>query len=203
MIPSLVIVGHGPSLKGAGLGKEIDACSFVVRLKNCSMLLAEPHDFGTRRDALCTSTETLYNLPKLKATEYWGYPKHGEYSESRVRQAERQLDAKIQIPLEAVNLWNAAFLELGGQHPNVSTGMGALIIALELKRPETVYLAGFDNVLDPSIEGYRCTVPSPYNAGGTQGTGHDWVTEKKLLGYLQPAYNVKIKSLARRHIVLA
>lgn len=201
MPTSLVIVGHGPSLKGAGLGSKIDACDFVVRLKNCSMLLAESQDFGKRTDALCTSTETLYNLPKLEAGEYWGYPKHGEYSPSRVRQAERHLKAEIKIPLETCRLWNAAFLELGGQHPNVSTGMGALIIALAIKAPKVVYLAGFDNLLAPETEGYRCTVPTPFNAEGTKGTGHDWRTENALLPYLATHFQVKIKNLAGGHIV--
>ena len=196
---NVCIVGHGESLKRAVVGWKIDACDKVVRLKNCHLLLAEPHLYGKRTDALCTSTETLYNLPKLKAGEYWGYPKHGEFSASRVAQAERNLGKKIHIPLELCNLWNCAFLELGGQHPNVSTGTAAVIIALDRYRPQTLYLAGFDNVMDPSIEGYRCTVPTPWNAGGTKDTGHDWKTEHKLLPYLATAFNARISDIAGDH----
>lgn len=189
---NICIVGHGPSLKGAGFGSRIDACDKVIRLKNSSMLLAEPKDYGTRTDALCTSTETLYNLAKLRAVEYWGYPKLGTYAESRVRQAERQV-GKIHIPLDVCNLWNCAFLELGGQHPNVSTGMGALIIALDRYRPQTAFLAGFDKVLRPDSQGYQCTVPTPFNEGGTKDTGHDWQAENALLPYLATSFNVEIR----------
>lgn len=159
------------------------------------MLLAEPHDFGRRVDALCTSTETLYNLPKLKASEYWGYPKHGQYSQSRVAQAERHLDASIHIPLDLCNFWNCVFLELGGKHPNVSTGMAAVIIALDRWRPETLFLAGFDNVVNPKIEGYACTVPTPWNDGGRKDTGHDWATEHKLLYFLATHFRASIEDL--------
>jgi hypothetical protein len=201
-VNSVVIVGHGPSLKGTGFGKEIDR-HFVVRLKNCSMLLAEVEDYGRRTDAMCSSTEVLPYLPKVKAKEYWGYPKLGSFSPRRVKWLKNHIEhtAKVHVPLEACNLWNAAFLELGGRHPNVSTGMGAIIIALELKRPEVLYLAGFDNVIQPSIVGYKSTVPTHFNNGGTQSTGHDWETEHRLLPYLATHYQAKIKSIDRRYVV--
>jgi hypothetical protein len=202
MPASVVIVGHGPSLKGAGLGREIDK-HFVVRLKNCSMLLAEVADYGKRTDAMCSSTEVLPHLPKVKAKEYWGYPKHGTYSERRVKWLKRHVEqgAKVHIPLDACKLWNAAFLELGGRHPNVSTGMGAVIIALELKRPKKLILAGFDNVIYPSTEGYKSTVPTAFNDGGQKDTGHDWLTEHQLLPYLATHYRAEISSLDRRYVV--
>lgn len=199
---SVVVVGHGPSLKGSGLGNEIDK-HFVVRLKNCSMLLSESEDYGKKTDAMCSSTEVLPYLPKVKAREYWGYPKHGAYSEKRVKWLRRHVDqrAKVEIPLDACNLWNAAFRELGGRHPNVSTGLGAVIIALVLKRPEVLYLAGFDNVISPKTQGYRSTVPTPFNADGTQSTGHDWQKEHELLPYLATAYRTRIESLAGGYVV--
>jgi hypothetical protein len=200
-VTTLCLVGHGPSLKGSGLGGAIDGCDFVVRLKNCSMLLAESHDYGRKTDALCTSTETMTNLTKLKAGEYWGYAKKGSFAQARVRRAERYLKARIEIPLEPIQLWNSAFLELGGKHPNVSTGMGALIIALELKKPETVYLAGFDNVCAPMIQGYKSTVPTAWNADGQKDTGHDWFCENKLLGYLQAHYKVPIKDIKKKELL--
>lgn len=166
------------------------------------MLLGEPHDYGKKTDAMCSSTEVLPYLPKIKASEYWGYPKLGDFSPKRVRWLKRHVgNAKIHVPLEICNLWNSAFLELGGQHPNVSTGMGAVIIALELKRPQTLFLAGFDNVISPNIEGYRCTVPTIFNNGGTKSTGHDWQKEHELLPYLATHYQAKIKSLAGNYII--
>ena len=197
----VLIVGHGPSLKGAGLGPEIDKFKWVVRLKNCSMLLAESHDYGTKTDVMCSSTEVLPTIAKVKAKEYWGYPKKGSFVQSRVRWLTRHVPqgSVIQIPLEACNLWNAFFREMGAKHPNVSTGVGAIICALELKRPRKLYLAGFDKVLNPSTEGYQCTVPTAFNGGGTHDTGHDWEMEKKLLDYLSAHYQTKILNLAGRN----
>lgn len=199
---AICIVGHGPSLKGAGLGSEIDR-HFVVRLKNCSMLLAEQEDYGKRTDAMCSSTEVLPHIAKVKAREYWGYPKKGEFSQKRVNWLKRHVDqrSKVFVPLDVCNLWNAAFLELGGRHPNVSTGLGALVIALELKKPRMVYLAGFDKVWMPDTPGYESTVPTPFNNGGNKDTGHDWHTERKLLPYLATAYQVEISDLAGRYNV--
>ena len=193
---SVVIVGHGPSLKGAGLGGKIDGFDCVVRMKNCATLLAEPKDFGKKTDVMCSSTEVLHTLVNVKAKEYWGYPKKGNYDRAAVKWLERQVAGRVRVPLDVCNLWNAAFLELGGRHPNVSTGMAAIVIALELRRPEVLTLAGFDKVLNPSVEGYQSTVPTPWNDGGKKDTGHDWGTENKLLGYLATHYNVRIESLA-------
>jgi len=189
-----VIVGHGPSLKSAGLGKKIDACDKVIRLKNCYYLLAETQNYGARTDVMCSSTEVLHYLHKVKAQEYWGYPKHGTYNQASVWQLERRV-GPVHIPLELTNLWNCVFLELGGRHPNVSTGMGAIVIALDRFRPEALYLAGFDTLLDPKIA-YASTVPTKFNDGGTKDTGHDWETENQMLPYLAAHFGAEIKDLA-------
>lgn len=196
---TVVIVGHGPSLRTAGLGKKIDACDKVVRLKNCSYLLAEKQNYGKRTDILCSSTETLYNLPKLKAEEYWGYPKKGSFAPARVRRAERRLGRQIVIPLETCNLWNCFFLELGGKHPNVSTGMGAIIIALDRLNPEKLYLAGFDTLLNPEIK-YSSTVETPWNKDGNY-PDHDWAVENQMLPFLAKHFNAEIEDLAGSHHV--
>ena len=192
----VVIVGHGMSLKGARLGPEIDDCDRVVRLKNCHMLLAEPHDYGRRTDVMCSSTEVLPTLEKVKAAEYWGYPKKGSYNKACTNRLQRMTGRAPYVPLDLCNLWNCFFLELGGKHPNVSTGMAALIIALDRFKPETALLAGFDKVLDPESEGYQCTVPTPFNNGGKSDTGHDWATEKKLLPFLCAHFECEIHNLA-------
>lgn len=198
---SVVIVGHGPSLKGSCLGKRIDAFDCVVRLKNCYMLLAEHADYGKKTDVMCSSTEVLHTLPKVKAKEYWGYPKKGDYNRASVKWLERQVSGRVKVPLEACNAWNAFFRQMGGQHPNVSTGLGALIIALELRRPRVVHLAGFDKVWSPETEGYQSTVPTPWNDGGNKDTGHDWAAEHVLLQSLSDYYQSRIESLAGGHVV--
>jgi hypothetical protein len=200
---SVVVVGHGHSLKGARLGEKIDACGVVIRLKNCSMLLCEKKSYGRKTDVMCSSTEVLPYLAKVKAKEYWGYPKKGSYNKSSVWNLERKVvpdGGKVIIPLEVCNLWNCFFLELGGRHTNVSTGLAAVIIALDRLKPQTLYLAGFDNVMDPNIKGYKCTVPTLYNKNGTKDTGHDWQTENRMLPYLALKYGTEIRDLAGKVI---
>jgi hypothetical protein len=196
---SVCIVGHGPSLKGAGLGSRIDSFDCVVRLKNCYMLLAEYGDYGRKTDVMCSSTEVLPTLPKVKAKEYWGYPKKGQYNKASVQWLQRQVAGRVRVPLEACEKWNQFFRDMGAKHPNVSTGMGALIIALDLRRPKSVTLAGFDKVFDPSIDGYQSTVPTPWNDGGNKDTGHDWEAERVLLDVLATFYKVEITNLASGH----
>ncbi len=178
------------------MGEEIDACDWVIRLKNCSMLLAEYKDYGRRTDVMCSSTEVLHHIWKVKAKEYWGYPKKGSYNHASVRWLERRVEYKpIHVPLELCNLWNCFFQELGGQHPCISTGTAALIIALDRLPVDTVYLAGFDNVLNPDTKGYRCTVPTAFNDGGRKDTGHDWRKEHELLPYLSAHFKKRILPL--------
>jgi hypothetical protein len=201
-VRTVVVVGHGPSLKGAGLGSEIDK-HFVVRLKNCHMLLAEPKDYGKKTSAMCSSTEVLPTLTKIHAPEYWGYPKKGDYSPRRVKWLKNHVDrhSKVFVPLDVCNEWNQKFCEIGGRHPNLSTGMGAVVIALDRLKPGRVLLAGFDNVINPGVEGYKSTVPTPFNAGGTKDTGHDWLTEHKMLPLLANHYKARIEDLAGRYVV--
>jgi hypothetical protein len=197
-----VVVGHGPSLKGAGLGSEIDK-HFVVRLKNCSVLLADVKDYGKKTNAMCSSTEVLPVLTKVKAPEYWGYPKKGDYSPRRVKWLKNHVDrhSKVLVPLDACNHWNQVFRDIGGKHPNLSTGMGAVVIALDLLSPGLVLLAGFDNVISPQIQGYQSTVPTPFNNGGTKDTGHDWLTEHKMLPLLANHYKARVEDLAGSYVV--
>jgi len=165
------------------------------------MLLAEYADYGRKTDVMCSSTEVLPTIAKVKAKEYWGYPKRGEYNKAAISWLQRNVSGRVRVPLEPCLLWNSAFVELGGQHPNVSTGMGAVIIALHLRRPEVLTLAGFDKVWRPETEGYQSTVPTPWNDGGTKDTGHDWRTERELLGFLATHYQTRIESLAGGYYV--
>ena len=186
----MIIVGHGPSLVGAGLGKTIDE-QRVVRLKNCGELLKNPQDYGTRTDVMCASTEVAPVMLKVRASEYWCYPKKGVYDEKAQNRFNRQCAGKVKVPLAVTLVWNELFRNIGGRHPNVSTGMAAIIFALELEHPKTLTLAGFDKVRNPGLPGYHSTVPTAFNAGGNKDTGHDWEKENELLKFLAPHFKVE------------
>jgi Glycosyltransferase family 29 (sialyltransferase) len=183
------IVGHGPSLKGSGLGDLIDAYDHVVRMKNCGDLLKEPGDYGLRTDFMCSSTEVL-RVMKVKALQYWGYPKYGTYNKESVEKFAKTIDVPLLIPHAVCNAWNDYFRSLTSQHPNYSTGMAAIVIACHYLRPEEIYLAGFDTLLNPEIK-YSSTVETPWNKNGNY-PNHDWKAENKMLDKLRETYQVNI-----------
>lgn len=184
-----VIVGHGPSLKGAKKGELIDSHDFVVRIKLGPKLCStNPKDYGTKLNAVVASTEVLGCFkPYLGRYVCWAYPKRGWYEESDVRKI------PVYIPLNLCNRWNWIFQEMGARHPRVSTGMAAVIITAHEVRPEVINLAGFDTLLDPSKEFTRITeVP---RTGIGNFPDHDWETENKLLKDVEKVYGVEIKPL--------
>lgn len=182
----ICIVGHGPRLSGAGLGEKIDAHDKVIRLKNC--LFNNP-DYGSKIDALCASTE----VPGCfrPGIDNFAYPKNGWFIEAPIA----GLGFKVMVPLNLCNMWNHVFRQLGGRHQNVSTGMAAIIICANQYRPSQIVLAGFDTLMDPSIQFSRNdAVP---RTGVGEFPDHDWETEHKLLTHIEQAYKLKISQLTR------
>ena len=95
---TVCVVGHGPSLKGAGLGEKIDACDKVVRLKGSHTVLWTD-DFGSKTNALCASTEIMGTFFKMEADEYWAYPKNGDFDWKNALHAIVKLQKPVMIPL--------------------------------------------------------------------------------------------------------
>lgn len=150
---------------------------------------------------MCSSTEVTHHLPKVKASEYWCYPKKGRYDENAISRLRRQVSGKVIVPLRECEVWNEVFRCMGANHPNVSTGLAAIIIALELTQPKKLTIAGFDKLLNPKIDGYTSTVPTSFNAGGSKDTGHDWAKELELLKFLSYSFKCEIVNLADGYIV--
>ena len=186
---NVCVVGHGPSLKGAGLGPTIDSYDKVVRLKSSQTVLWT-NDFGSKADALCSSTEIMGTFFKMHAGEYWGYPKNGVFDERIAMKTIKTLQQPIMIPLGFINTWNARFRQMGSIHPNVSTGMAAILISIHRWKPDKIVLAGFDTLLNPAIEFSR------HNEIPRSGSGpypsHDWIKENELLEVLRDTYNMEI-----------
>lgn len=192
----VIICGHGPSLKDAGLGSKIDSHEKVVRLKNCSELLQIPKDYGTRTTIMFSSTEVCWQLHKVPAEEYWCFPKRDTYNTDLTDQLRKKVNGRVRVLAQQSHVWNKLFRDMGGQHPNVSTGMAAIISVCELLNPRVLHLAGFDILLNPKLA-YVSTVPSPFNDGGSKDTGHDWVSENKLLQFIGEHFKqIEISRLA-------
>ena len=184
----ICVVGHGPSPIGKAKGKEIDSFDVVVRLKNCKPLLETP-DYGNRTDSICMSTEVVGLANYMECGMYWLYPKKGDYDRVRTFNVIADLGAPFMIPLSLSNHWNSRFREIGGKHPNVSTGLAAIFIAAHYYEPNQICLVGFDTLLDP-------TIPFTRNENAPRtGVGqinHDWETENKLLKEISDTYKFDI-----------
>ena len=182
-------MGHGPSLKDKGLGGYIDSFDRVVRLKGCYSVVKTP-DYGSSTDAVCASTEVMGTFFKIEAQEYWAYPKKGFFDENTVIDAIARLEKPVLLPLNYCNYWNRRFRRTGACHPNVSTGMAAVLIAIKRWSPKEIHLAGFDAMLNPGLAFDRN--PEIPRTGAGEYPNHDWKKENELLTVLSDIYRVKI-----------
>lgn len=182
----MIIVGHGPSMLGAGLGEQIDFHNIVIRLKGG----LHNDDFGSKTTICCASTEVMGLFLKMEADEYWAYPKKGQFDGREAIEAIVRAEKPVWIPLKYTIAFNKRFRdEFHGNHPNVSTGMAAILFAIKRYNPKELTLVGFDTLLDPSIEFQRH--PDVPSTGLGIHAGHDWKAENLMLKSL----NVRIKCL--------
>ncbi len=129
----IVIVGHGPSIDGAGLGPLIDRHT-VIRLKSAPMPNAE--DWGTMTDVVST-TSPDYVGRKLPGIEYWcfGPPQLG-YRRPNV---ERWLE------------WFGQF-HTNRKRRKPSNGLCAAMAAVEFLNPDAIGVIGFDSIMKPDTK---------------------------------------------------
>ena len=167
---TILIVGHGPSLRDAGLGPEIDQYT-VCRMKVFDRF-QNKKDHGTRTDYLCCTDSVIKGAAAKCKAEYWVYYKYGaktpglkEYPDLR----------------HLTNPWNDWFQKrchYQGEGPkgrNYSLGTAAGIIALELGF-ERVIFAGCDTLMNPDLE-----YESLYNPGTSAKHAHVWPVDNEML----------------------
>jgi hypothetical protein len=184
----IAIVGHGPSPMGKKLGSEIDSHDVVVRLKNCAPLIGT-EDYGNRTDALCLSTEVVGLCNKVMSGLYWLYPKKGDFDIGPVMDTIRRTGALFMIAQNLTDYWNDIFRKSGAHHPNVSTGLAAIIMAAHYYEPQQITLIGFDTLLNPK-EPFLRNDASPRTGVGV--ITHDWQKENELLYTLADQYRFQI-----------
>ena len=124
----IVIIGHGPSIVGKHLGPWLDK-QFVVRLKRAERPNFE--DWGSRTDAIC-ATSHIYR----QAGQFWWAAKSAMAGDSVCR------------------VWDYArwlsYFRRFSTAKGPSTGMRAIMCAVEFMSPKEIALAGFDNLLNPN-----------------------------------------------------
>jgi len=129
----LVIIGSGPSIVGKGLGPWING-NIVVRLK--SGIIPNAKDWGCRTDIRCASSISH------KGTEpFWILASHEceDHNSPNTFRAHRKK-------------WMTYFEKFKPKY-KMSTGLRAIFCAAEFGHTE-IGLAGFDNLLYPTVKGY-------------------------------------------------
>ncbi len=124
----VVVIGHGPSIVGKGLGPWIDQQT-VIRLKGAPM--PNPEDWGTRTDYLST-TKPDYCDPDTPGERWRFGPKTPGY---------RCAD---------VDRWMTYFTPfLGPKLRKPSNGLCAVFCAVEFLNPKQIGVIGFDSMMYP------------------------------------------------------
>lgn len=203
----VAIVGHGPSMKGAGLGPEIEAHDRIVRLKQGWMMpQVRPDDYGSRLDIICSTLKTWRPYWKLPIKEYWGYQSFPGQDASLGKIREHFGSIPVHLAGAAISRWLGEYRELAdirggwerpsdgmtkvGDEPWFSTGMGAIVMACALLLPETVTLFGFDNL----VQGRREEFTNIFRTTDHEYPRHAWNIEWRMLQLLEKEYNVRIDS---------
>ncbi len=199
---NIVVVGHGPSLVGKGLGPKIDSFDIVVRISGTDN--QTPEDYGTRSDFTCTchsyTADVLIDDMKngvVADYQAWVFSRptilESKIEECGIRLQGYQYDYCNYI----TNDWEYKFQELDphgskfrDRFPLISRGLAGILIAVHKFRPESVTLAGMDNLWEGTDENYLSVA-----RGWVEKPFHDMVKERMLLDQIKEHYGFKLEKL--------
>lgn len=204
MSENILIVGHGPSLVEHKMGEAIDSYPFVVKVNRGLDLfgvrhnLERPKAYGTRCDATCLPLWRLVSGTIIKkkylrnVSECWISPSR-LYRELERKRFDRDVarvaeiyNGTIRHAFDEYHHWRKQYRNHKTVYDSrriISTGMAAILIALETFNPEILTLAGFDNMRD----GIKS---NPDTMG--KSSSHSPDVEHKILGEIEETYNCEI-----------
>lgn len=187
-----LIVGHGPSLKGKGRGKEIDLLT-VVRFGD-GLYWQTPEDYGTRTDYILTIDQNVADLlnNRVVPKETWVFGRPGVRDEEFILERIKRFNPHICTETDP---WLKRFKEIGAKgycsrrfpdDPHFSQGLAAIIMAAERLHTD-ILLGGFDNLLSGSNDGFKS-----FAAHDGFNTFHDFEAEHKLMREIESHYGVRV-----------
>lgn len=200
----VVIVGHGPSLLERKCGEQIDEFDFVVRLKRCADLFRYPEQYGTKKSAVCGSWTIRNQLTFIEADQIWVFldSRHDNVRFEEIAKAKRSLPCEI-LP-GTCSTWNNRYRERRTEyempdgmrkftpigHPHLSAGFHSLVYACTLLEPDSVTLAGFDN-----IESGKFTWSVTRGPDYDQYPDHRWDIEHEMIDDVERVYDTRVDFL--------
>jgi hypothetical protein len=199
----VVIVGHGPGLKGAGRGWAIDACDAVVRFVDSFYFEAgDVENYGIKTDYILSCDQRINDLHilagkgiNLRPKETWVYGRPQFRDEKFILQRIARYNPCICKETDRWEIWFKAMGATGYSSkrcadPHFSSGMAAIIMTAEKLKPAVIHLPGFEAVLSGDSEGYD----SGTNRGHILKAEHDFATEKRLLDEVKVHYGFEVDS---------
>jgi hypothetical protein len=195
----VVIVGHGPELRNAGKGKEIDGFDVVVRFGD-SFYFQDEENYGRKADYVLCCDQRIADLHilaergiKLNPIQTWVYGRPGFREPKFIMERIKQYNPYV---CTETDRWGVRFKELGATgyssvrcaDPHFSSGLAAIIMVAEKLKPRTIHLPGFEAVLNGDGENYDSGV----NRGAVLKAEHDFYTEKIMLEEIKAHYGFEV-----------
>ncbi len=184
----VVIVGHGVSLRGAGLGSTIDSYDCPIVRFNGFMHGCGVEDRGSRLDYLCTTTKQFkFFLADgvIPVREVWVYMPRNDF----------KLTDPYEYPLYADQLkeWLNMYrgLKTGYTVGYFCKGLAAIIIAAKRLDVNNILLFGFDNLWAGERKNFETM---GLRRGKVKTTRHDYVAQRKMFDAISSVYKVSISN---------
>lgn len=186
-IETICIVGHGPNVKGASLGKVIDSHDIVIRMANCDWQenttdYGHKYDFGIYTPNQQKFVDKTTRFPKLA---FWCY-----IPESNTEEYQTKIRGKDTVCFgDIVESWR-------GVNRFFSRGLASLIIAAEKVRPKKITLIGFNQVQEGNAgDGPRHPEELQKLMVSKKKDTHDWSNEKQIVDRIKGHYGTEIEFL--------
>jgi hypothetical protein len=196
----VVIVGHGPELRNAGKGKEIDGFDVVVRFGD-SFYFQDEENYGHKADYVLCCDQRIADMHilaergiKMSPIQTWVYGRPGFRDAKFIMERIKQYNPYVCIETDP---WELRFKELGATgyssarcaDPHFSSGLAAIIMVAEKLKPEVIHLPGFEAVLNGDSENYDSGV----NRGAVLKAEHDFRVENIMLEEIKAHYGFKVE----------
>jgi len=195
---SATIIGHGPSLKGAGLGKYIDSHDNIIRLTTY-LNFQNSSDYGDITHYHYIPAQYVRYV-KYNKDHFWrqdrGFCKppietwigwntqtenHSQLTnEKRNEIYQRLKDYQIIMFDRFFTKIRQMYEQLKPEYLAISSGVNAALLAIDRLRPDIIKMIGFDNTYLGNRDNYQggeSFVPT----ANPRSVNHDFKNEKTLL----------------------
>lgn len=202
----VVVVGHGFSSVGAGLGEKIDSFRDVIRMQHSGI---HKEDLGCKTSFFCVCDARsrkikVDGVKPIYETWCWGRP-YVDYLPAVQSEMESRLvdfnfvwkgNLTDRFANEFKKLGATKFKDYKGQNPIFSGGAATVLIAIAETPPGDLTVVGFDNL----VGGENKNSKGVFNQNLHKNVCHDYKTERKLLEWAMDEFDTKLLDIYGREV---